>query len=417
MKGLYWFRNDLRLNDNSLIETAFDQCGLDLVFVWVPSRSFLRAERFRRRFVLESLMSLAKRVPLWIPSELEGPAGSGLDAIEGLIRKEGVQRLYITTEVSSEEQEDLAWVQKQTGVVVEERNQNQLFEFGEDTPEVFTAFRKRIEKSFDRTVFLSEAKDVGTGFFWQKGFTPCEGTLGILNREKNSNRHQSVFVGGEESGLEHLKRYFSKPTRVQSYKETRNALLEFDHSTKFSPWLSTGCLSPKRVVSELVQFEQQNGETESSYWIYFELLWREYFRHICFKHGRDFFTGMNGDKLKGPRWRRAQSLEKKLREADCGHEFIDACVRELNETGWSSNRARQNIASFFVHEMGGDYREGALFFEKLLVDYDVYSNWGNWAYLAGVGQDQRSRVFNPDRQADHYDSDRRYRDYWSRTRK
>jgi len=76
----------------------------------------------------------------------------------------------------------------------------------------------------------------------------------------------------------------------------------------------------------------------------------------------------------------------------------------LNLTGWMSNRGRQNVASFLIHELALDWRLGALWFESQLVDYDVASNWGNWAYLAGVGNDPRgSRRFNIAKQAQTHD--------------
>jgi deoxyribodipyrimidine photo-lyase len=96
-----------------------------------------------------------------------------------------------------------------------------------------------------------------------------------------------------------------------------------------------------------------------------------------------------------------------------GNRFIDANMRELLLTGFMSNRGRQNVASYFVHELGLDWRLGAQYFEEALVDYDVYSNWGNWAYLAGVGNDPRAnRRFNITRQADMYDPAGSYQKLW-----
>ena len=88
-------------------------------------------------------------------------------------------------------------------------------------------------------------------------------------------------------------------------------------------------------------------------------------------------------------------------------------MRELQLTGFMSNRSRQNVASHFVHELGMDWRIGAQYFEALLVDYDVYSNWGNWAYVAGVGNDPReNRRFNIAHQAQTYDPEGAYQKLW-----
>jgi deoxyribodipyrimidine photo-lyase len=78
-----------------------------------------------------------------------------------------------------------------------------------------------------------------------------------------------------------------------------------------------------------------------------------------------------------------------------------------------SNRGRQNVASYFVHDLGMDWRWGASYFESQLIDYDPASNWGNWAYIAGVGNDPRpDRKFNSAKQANDYDKNRTFRDLW-----
>ena len=88
-------------------------------------------------------------------------------------------------------------------------------------------------------------------------------------------------------------------------------------------------------------------------------------------------------------------------------------MRELAQTGFMSNRGRQNVASYFCHTLQQDWRYGAAYFESQLVDYDVSSNWGNWAYVAGVGNDPRpDRRFNVDKQAETYDPLQTYQDRW-----
>ena len=86
---------------------------------------------------------------------------------------------------------------------------------------------------------------------------------------------------------------------------------------------------------------------------------------------------------------------------------------ELKLTGFMSNRGRQNVASYFCNELNIDWRFGAAYFEQQLIDYDVCSNWGNWAYLAGVGNDPRqNRVFNIEKQAADYDKKKVFRNLW-----
>jgi deoxyribodipyrimidine photo-lyase len=95
------------------------------------------------------------------------------------------------------------------------------------------------------------------------------------------------------------------------------------------------------------------------------------------------------------------------------NDFINANMIELKLTGFMSNRGRQNVASYFCNDLKLDWRYGAAYFEQQLVDYDECSNWGNWAYIAGVGNDPReSRYFNIEKQATVYDKTKSYRNLW-----
>jgi deoxyribodipyrimidine photo-lyase len=93
--------------------------------------------------------------------------------------------------------------------------------------------------------------------------------------------------------------------------------------------------------------------------------------------------------------------------------LVDAAMRELLATGYTSNRSRQIVASFFTKNLGLDWRLGAEWFESQLVDYEVGSNYGNWQYAAGVGNDAREfRLFNLKKQAQQYDPDGKFVKYW-----
>ena len=110
----------------------------------------------------------------------------------------------------------------------------------------------------------------------------------------------------------------------------------------------------------------------------------------------------------------AQAFQRWV-DGTTGDDFVDAGMRELAATGFSSNRARQNLASYLIHDMGLDWRYGAAYFESQLLDYDPASNWANWAYIAGVGTDPRPiRRFNTVKQANDYDPEGAFRNYWLR---
>lgn len=191
------------------------------------------------------------------------------------------------------------------------------------------------------------------------------------------------------------------------------------------------------------------GENDGTKAVRFELLWRDYMRLCTRKFGPKLFklSGFREDNSypwKAPSDRpmatsrvakvvdgsHGYALDIKNREEDdtgdvkrtlerflegaTGMGLIDASQRELFHTGYTSNRARQNVASFLAKHLGIDWRLGAEWYESMLVDYDLSSNWGNWQYVAGVGNDPRgeARVFNPVKQAHDYDSKGEYVKAW-----
>ena len=97
------------------------------------------------------------------------------------------------------------------------------------------------------------------------------------------------YVGGETSGLDRLNHYLWKSHAVATYKQTRNGLIGVDYSTKFSPWLALGCLSPRKIFWEIKKYEEHEVSNQSTYWVIFELIWRDYFKFVCQKYGDSVF--------------------------------------------------------------------------------------------------------------------------------
>lgn len=122
----------------------------------------------------------------------------------------------------------------------------------------------------------------------------CE-QLGI-SEPKSHPSTAFPFRGGEKSALQRLKSYLWDTNHVARYKETRNGLIGPEYSTKFSPWLALGCLSPRRIHWELEKYERERTKNDSTYWVRFELLWRDYFRFVSIKYGDRIFYpyGMKG---------------------------------------------------------------------------------------------------------------------------
>jgi deoxyribodipyrimidine photo-lyase len=166
------------------------------------------------------------------------------------------------------------------------------------------------------------------------------------------------------------------------------------------------------VYAEVQRYERERVKNDSTYWLIFELLWRDYFHLIALKHGARLYRASGLQGLQLP-WRNDVALFDCWRAGQTGYPLVDANMRELAQTGFMSNRGRQNVGSFLTKNLGLDWRMGAEYFEAQLLDYDVASNWGNWNYVAGVGNDARGfRFFNIHKQAQDYDPNGDYMRHW-----
>jgi deoxyribodipyrimidine photo-lyase len=220
------------------------------------------------------------------------------------------------------------------------------------------------------------------------------------------------FVGGETAALNRINNYFKSELPV-SYKQVRNNLSGWDNSSKLSSWLGYGCMSARQVMQAIHHFESTNVKNESTEWLYVELLWREYFQWVHFAVGTKVyqFKGLNDSP---PLTCFYPERFKKWCLGNTPYPLVNACMHELKQTGYLSNRGRQIVASCLVNELAVDWRYGAAWFEEQLIDYDAAVNWGNWQYIAGVGVDPRGgRHFNLVKQTQLYDADGTYQKTWN----
>jgi deoxyribodipyrimidine photo-lyase len=285
-----------------------------------------------------------------------------------------------------------------------------------DVPDVFTAFRKAVERTREADRYRAPAPPPEALPAPPDGVDPGEipdsvAALGLDPREADT-RTGFAIRGGETAGLARLDAYVWERDRLKVYKETRNGMLDPDDSSKLSPWLAHGCLSPRRVQAEVVRYEARRTKNRSTYWLTFELLWRDFFRFYGAKHGDRLFWPSGPKGVDGMPDRLDEGLFAAWCEGRTGLPLVDASMRELAETGFMSNRGRQNAASFFVKHLRQPWWAGAAWYEALLVDYDVTSNWGNWAYVAGVGSDPRDRYFDVELQLRKYDADAAFVRHW-----
>ena len=427
MKVIIWFHNDLRLHDHEPLHDALTEgCEVFPVYCFDPRQfgqtafGFPKTGKFRAQFLLESVADLRRSLQQR-GCDLILRMGKPEDVLPALATEVQAQAVYWYEEVTTEEttvENTLADRLEAAGIHVQTFWGTTLYHpdalpFSvQKLPEVFTQFRKQVEKY--STVYdafptpktlppLPKTIDLGT--------IPTAQQLGI-DVATLDDRGVLPFQGGETAGLTRLKAYIWDADCLRHYKQTRNGMLGTNYSSKFSPWLALGCLSPRRIHQAVQAYETERVQNESTYWLIFELLWRDYFRFICQKHGDRVFypSGLRGLKIA---WKQDWSRFDAWCKGKTGYPLVDANMRELSSTGFMSNRGRQNVASFLTKNLGIDWRMGAEWFESLLLDYDVCSNWGNWNYTAGVGNDARGfRYFNIPKQSKDYDPEGTYVKYW-----
>jgi len=221
------------------------------------------------------------------------------------------------------------------------------------------------------------------------------------HRERDK-RGCNIFIGGEEAGLKRCKEYINERKALVDYAETRNGLDGEDYSSKLSPWFANGCLSIRYVYHMTRQFEKEVKKNDSTKHFIDELYWRDFARYWCMHHGNKVFSGYGVFDRTQYDWKTDLETVQRWRDGMTGLPIIDALMRELNYTGFMSNRGRQIVASYLALDLKQDWRYGAHYFEERLIDHDVQSNYGGWNFAAGLGPG-RVLLFNSLLQSTKFD--------------
>ena len=383
------FRNNLRIEDNQSLYNACKKydyvLGLySLEILENEVFGFKKCDIFREKLIKESLQNLQKNL---LKYDINLSIVNNIDnALKKLASSYNIE-VFFDEEVGTEEQnfENKFKKYKHQSTFSQTLIEPFLFDYKKS----FTGFRKKAEKQDIKELLPSITKKKSVYF---------ESLEIKVPKVEIKNKYSIVFKGGEDEALKQLENYLPK---IHEYKSTRNEMSGFVNSTKFSAYLAIGCISPRKIYWEIKKQEEKTFESDSSYWIYFELLWRDFFHLVMKYSGNKLFLkyGIKGEKFN---FRNDKKLLEEFLNANTGVDLIDASIIELKTTGWLSNRNRQIVASYFVKNLGLDWRIGAAFFESLLVDYNPASNYGNWAYQSHVGNDKTYRIFDVKRQSDMY---------------
>lgn len=400
-RALYWFTTDLRLQDNLALSATLMGChSIAFVYVlnpaWFEQRNYHQAAMGQRRFafLLEALQDLHQQLQQQ-GHELQILVGEPAQQISEYVRQQDIQLLACGEPIGWNERQVWEYLQQALpGVQCVSRWSATLFEpeqlvLNETTLASFSRFRQQVEttaitpipvcqiwlETLPMPLAVSEYKVSLTDIKarYAKAFSPALEPL--------------LFSGGEMVAKQQLEQYFSS-SAPSHYKETRNALDGWSNSTKLSPYLALGCLSARQVWQRLKRYEAQQEANDSTYWLGFELLWREYFQWLALQQGPSLYQ-FQGLSTRRPLTSFYSERFNKWCQGNTPYPLINACMRQLNATGFMSNRGRQLVASCLVNELALDWRYGAAYFQQQLLDHDVAANWGNWQYIAGVGVDPR----------------------------
>jgi len=247
----------------------------------------------------------------------------------------------------------------------------------EKTPLTSKAFRLNLTKKAEVRPLIPRPTDLSNCIeFRDWGTLPSPKQMGFTKKEIAGNI-PLLFEGGESAALARLQHYTFGSELLTSYRWTRNRSLGMEYSSKFSPWMALGSLSPRMIYWEIKRYEKEVKKNISTWWLIFEVVWRDFFKYSTMRHGNKIFS-KGGIKSRKVDWNYDMDLFDRWRFGNTGIPFVDAHMRQLNATGFMSNRGRVNCASFLTRDYKIDWRWGAAWFETQLLDYDVCSNWLNW---------------------------------------
>ena len=425
---LIWFRKDLRIHDNEIFTEAVRNGDFVVPVYCFDPRQFettsfqtRKTGQIRVRFLLECVADLQQSLKQ-MGGDLIIRVGKPEDILPELVTKYAVSEVYHHREVASEETrisadvENALWRLK---INLKHFIGHTLYHKEDlpfpikNIPDIFSSFRKKIERDSSVRKCIETPGAFMVPQDMESGKLPELSELGYPDVQGYDERSVMKFKGGETEALKRMQNYFWETNSVRSYKQTRNGLIGADYSSKFSAWIAMGCLSPREVYWEIKKYEQAYGSNDSTYGLYIELLWRDYFRFMFKKYGNKFFQKIGFKGIAPEEVENQQELFELWKNAQTGIPFIDANMRELNSTGFMSNRGRQNTASFLVKDIKVNWMWGAAYFEEKLIDYCPANNWGNWAYIAGVGNDPKEyRHFTILKQAGEYDPHGDYVRLW-----
>jgi deoxyribodipyrimidine photo-lyase len=410
--NIYWFRNNFRINDNhSLAKCIEESSHISFVVILNPKiQSINKSKSAKNKFFTDCVSNLDKKLKK-MGHHLHIFFGVPHIIFEHLFSQNKINEIYCEEYASPYETNEINEINSYKVNTLWESSLISIDQlpFGVDNlPNSFTKFRKEVEK-IDFKIEIIENEILSKPARLINSIEDKDQVKEINFRHCGSIDFLNNYSICEDGAQQFIKDYFSSD-KASYYKETRNELSGINFSTKFSIWLGQGLISARQIYKALKEYELINGENESTYWIYFELLWRDFFRFLHLRYGKRLYFKFG---LKDKLDINIENIEN-IENGETPSKFINSAIRELKQSGFLSNRMRQILASYIIYDMRVDWRWGANFYQTYLVDFDIYSNQGNWIYIAGYGTDPRGgRRFNVEKQKNMYDLDNQYELRWN----
>ncbi|WP_400078370.1 cryptochrome/photolyase family protein [Winogradskyella sp. R77965] len=397
--NIFWFRRDLRLDDNAgFYEALRSKHPVLPIFIFDSEiLDKLPKNDARVTFIHKALQGMRQT--------LQDEYDSGIAMYHGKpkeIYKELLKDFKIDTVYTNHDYEPYA----------KERDQ-EIEQHLEEHNIGFKTFKDQVIFEKDEVVKKDgDPYKVYTPYMrtWKEKFKTIDLEIFYTNSYlKNLVEHSrlpnlSLSDIGFETSQQHISEYEVTPTLIQQYEETRNYPAK-DATSRLGPHLRFGTVSVRKMIKKAI------AEKNEIFWQ--ELIWREFFMQILwhYPHTEDKAFKPKYDRIE---WRNNEEEFKKWCEGKTGYPLVDAGMRQLNETGFMHNRVRMLVGSFLCKHLLIDWRWGEAYFAEKLHDYEMASNVGNWQWVAGSGVDASPyfRIFNPTSQIQKFDKNHEYIKKW-----
>tara|TARA_B100001063_G_scaffold240639_1_gene266094 strand:- start:165 stop:1589 length:1425 start_codon:yes stop_codon:yes gene_type:complete len=413
MKGIVWFRSDLRIDDNPALNAALSSCDEVLaIYIFSQSQWEIHNEsNIKQEFLFKNLTELkASLENLNIPLiAINADSYQTLPQdLSSFVVEQKIDHVFCNNEFGFNERvrdQNSKELLKKNNIKFSSFNDQVIYDpgflkTGQGKPfSVFTPFKRRWVENFDMN-FL----ELEFSFKKLKNTSPIQSDLSVLKFIKTHSANIDLWPAGEIAAQEKLKNFLQ--SKAQLYSESRNSPI-IDGTSRISPYLALGILSPKRCILEglkLNNFEFTSGNKGICKWID-EIVWREFYRNIMHSFAKVSKNQPFQDYTNSIQWRFSSEELEAFHAGKTGFPIVDAGIRQMLAEGWMHNRLRMVVAMFFTKNMLHDWRLGEKFFMEHLIDGDFSSNNGGWQWSSSTGTDSAPyfRIFNPITQSQNFD--------------